>query len=158
MPSSPLLASIVGRKHSPWSRKSPKNSAKASAGTLPDTASSFIIVTNIHSRRSTIVFTCLTLTSFFRLLTVGSGLSFRSATFVTENPLTLFWEPHADRIDRPAQTQDAPGLSRRHFAPAMASRSASPRHGIAGLHRLPVRVVAFRLPGLAGISDLECAL
>jgi len=29
---------------------------------------------------------------------------------------------------------------------------------IAGLHRLPVRVVAFRLPGLAGISDLECAL
>src|SRR6267143_1267524 len=47
MPSSPLSASIVGRKHSPSSRKSPKNSARVCAGTLPDTVPSFVSVTNI---------------------------------------------------------------------------------------------------------------
>src|SRR6266576_1321915 len=105
MSSSPLSASIVGRKHSPWSRKSPKNSARVCAGTLPDAAPSFISVTNISLPSSNNSLYLPELDKPFRLLPVGSGKLFRSAPFVTENPLTVFLEPHADRIDHPAQTQ-----------------------------------------------------
>src|SRR6267378_1939223 len=112
MPSSPLSASIVGRKHSPWPRNSPKNSARDSAGTLPDTVTLFLPVTNISQRASNNSPYLDTLTSILRgYLLLGSGRSFLSATFVTENILTLFWEPHADRIDHAAQTQDASEVS-----------------------------------------------
>ncbi len=48
-----------------------------------------------------------------------------------------------------------PELSRRHFPPALAPRSSSPRHGVRRFHCLRIRVVAFRLQGLARIRHLS---
>src|SRR6267142_6236307 len=107
MPSSLLSANIVGRKHSPWSRKSPKNSAKDSAGTLPDTVLSLAPVTNISRPASNKVSIPVTLTSLFRLLTVGEWQFVSVCIVCYRRPLTLFSEPHADRIDHPSQAQDA---------------------------------------------------
>src|SRR4030088_1922761 len=107
MPSSLLSASIAGRKHSPWSRKSPKNSAKDSAGTLRDAVLSFAPETNISLPASNKVFIPVTLTSIFRLLTVGEWQFVSVCIVCYRRPLTLFLEPHADRIDHPSQAQDS---------------------------------------------------
>ncbi len=47
------------------------------------------------------------------------------------------------------------GLSRWNISPALAPRSAPPRHGVRRLYRLRIRMVAFRLQGLARIRHSE---
>ena len=64
----------------------------------------------------------------------------------------------ADSHDRRLRRDERPllsALSRRHLAPAVAPRSAAPRDGGGGLHRLRGGVVALRLSGLAAVPDPE---